>query len=131
MDTNEDAPRVLLSGTRADGVTLEVTTETLSVGPARYAIAELGELRVKRVEKTSPRGFATMVIATLVVVPAIIFQFTVLLIIGLGILAVALTKFGKTEAWQLIGHVDGAPAVVLEAGDEAVVQKVKAAVEGV
>ena len=130
-DPQENGTEVLLTGKRADGVKLEVTREVLCVGPARYAIGELGTLSVKQVGKVSTRGFATMVIATLVTLPAIFFQFTILLIIGLCILAVALTKFGKVEAWQLIGNVDGAPAVVLEASDRAMIEQVKAAVEGV
>jgi|GEM_PF-3333660 len=122
---------VLLSGRRADGLYLELTRKTLRVGPAEYAVAELGTLEVKRVEKVSPRGFATMVIATLILLPALIFQFFLLLAVGLAVLIVALTKFGKVEAFQLIAEVDGAPAVILEMGDEASIRQVKDAVEGV
>ncbi len=121
---------VLLSGRRADGLYLELTRETLRVGAAEYAVAELGELEVKRVEKVSPRGFATMVIATLILLPALIFQFFLLLAVGIAVLIVALTKFGKVEAFQLVAEVDGAPAVLLEMGDEASTLQVKAAVEG-
>ena len=127
----ESEPEILLFGTRADGLYLELTRETLRVGPAEYAVAELGELAVKRVEKVSPRGLATMAIATLILLPALIFQFFLLLAVGIAVLIVALTKFGKVEAFQLIGEIDGAPAVILEMGDEASIRQVKKAVEGV
>lgn len=134
--TDETGPEdgeddVLLSGRRADGLYLELTRETLRVGPAEYAVAELRPLEVKRVEKVSPRGLATMVIATLILLPALVFQFLLLLAVGIAVLIVALTKFGKVEAFQLVGEVDGAPAVILEMGDEASIWQVKEAVEEV
>ena len=132
MDENTGAgDEIVLHGTREDGLYLEVTRTALRVGPAEYAVAELGPLEVRRLEKASPRGLATMVIATLILLPAIIFQFFLLLAVGIAVLIAALTKFGKVEVFQLIGEVDGAPAVLFEMGDAATVRQVQSAIEEV